>query len=628
MKSGNINIASVSNYYNARINVENYLRKSRFGLSISFKTGPKSLMLLAGDTISITNQKFGFTEKYFRIENINYAKDCTATITASEYDDSFYSISAPTLPSVVSQDQRQGLQATPAAPSSFSASIAENVLGGINLAWTNGAALTTANCFTEIWYHTGTLDTANVTSSGKLLTRVPFPGATFVDQIGKKDVARYYWIRSGKVVTLTSGGQNKVKELYSALIGPANATTVAPISAFGVTLSGEQFFTSTSGTLSPSSIVLTTTRTNSTGDVAYAAVNNSNGNVTLTSAGNTAVTLTSGNFGSATSVTITATLTTTSAERLQGAENTYTFVHTLRKLTGGVAGEDGPKSVVSFVYHQASASSAPTKPSATNYNISNNTFSGLTSGWATTPPTFAAGNTNKYWYSYYRATEDTAGGNTASGSNLVFQNSLQGIGFTGLVTFTSGTAISDGSGNGLSFGANGTTTIDGGKITTGTVAAARITISGKNISDLTNNSGFTTFDASDVQNAVTNNVTVIDGAKITTGTILANRLKLSGSGGITIGSFTNDSGFTNDSTANSAATAASNAQGTANTANTAAGNAQTTANSKTTPAAAAAAANAAAKTAGTVGGWAINSTAITSGNITLNNSTNQILITD
>ena len=615
VKSGTLNIASVSNYYNARINVENFLRKSRFGLSVSFKTGPKSLMLLAGDTISITNQKFGFVEKYFRIENINYNKDCTATISAKEYDDSFYSISAPTLPSVVSQDQRQGLQATPAAPSNFSASSAVNGLGGINLAWTNGSGLAAANCFTEIWYHTSSLSTANVLTQGNPLpARPPFPATTYVDQIGAKDIARYYWIRAGKTVTLTSGGQNKVKDLYSAFVGPANATTVAPIPVFGVSLSGESQFTDTGGTLSPSSIVLTTRRDNSTGDVTYAAVNNSNGNVTLTSAGNTAVTLTSGNFGSATSVTITATLTTTSAERLQGAANTYTFTHIIRKIVGGVQGSDGKRSITHFVYHQASASSAPTKPSATNYNISNNTFSGLTSGWATTPPTFAAGNTNKYWYSYFTATEDTAGGNTASGSNLVFQNSQQGIGFTGLVTFTSGTAISDGSGNGLSFGANGTTTIDGGKITTGTVAAARITISGKNISDLNNNSGFTSFDASDVQNAVTNNVTVIDGAKITTGTILANRLKLSGTGSLTIGGLTNDAGFTNDSTANAAATAASNAQ--------------TTANSKTTPAAAAAAANAAAKTAGTVGGWAINSTVITSGNITLNNSTNQILISD
>lgn len=159
----------------------------------------------------------------------------------------------------------------------------------------------------------------------------------------------------------------------------------------------------------------------------------------------------------------------------------------------------------------------------------------------------------------------------------------------------------------MSFGQNGTTTIDGGKITTGTINAARISLSGKNISELTNNSGFTTFDATDVQNAVTNNVTSIDGAKITTGTILANRLKLSGTGGITIGTFTNDSGFTDD---------------------TAAAAAQSTADGKTTASAAASAANSASKTAGSVGGWSLSSTTITSGNITLNNSTSQIIISD
>ena len=522
VKSGQINIASVSNYYNARINVENYLRKSRFGLSISFKTGPKSLLLLAGDTISITNSKFGFTEKYFRITNINYAKDCTATITAEEYDDSFYSISAPSLPSVVSQDQRQGLQAGPSAPSSLSASIAENVLGGINLSWTNGSGLTTANCFTEIWSHP-----TNDSSNRTLLTRVPFPGNTFVDQLGKKDVQRYYWVRSGKVVTLTSGGQNRAKELFSAFVGPANATTVAPISAFGVRLEGEQIFTDTSGTLSPTSIVLTTTRTNSTGNVTYAAVNNSSASVTLTSASNTGVTLTSANFGSATSVTITATLTTTTDERAQGADNTYTFVHTIRKLTGGVQGDDAPKVVVSFVYHQASSSSQPSTPSATNYNISNNTFSGLTSGWATTPPTFAAGNSNKYWYSYFRAQEDTAGGNTASGSNLVFQASQQGIGFSGLVTFTSGNTFSDGSTTVTplqagDIGSSGSTTIDGGRITTGTISAARVSISGKNISDLNNDSSFINSAGAPVQsvNGSTGTVSITaSGLNITSGNV-------------------------------------------------------------------------------------------------------------
>ncbi len=521
VKSGQINIASVSNYYNARINVENYLRKSRFGLSISFKTGPKSLLLLAGDTITISNSKFGFVEKYFRITNINYAKDCTATVTAEEYDDSFYSISTPTLPSVVSQDQRQGLQATPSAPSSLSASVAENVLGGINLSWTNGSGLTTANCFTEIWSHP-----SNSAANRTLLTRVPFPGTTFVDQLGKKDISRYYWVRSGKVVTLTSGGQNKTKELFSAFVGPANAVTVAPISAYGVALSGEAFFTSTSGTLAPTSIALSTTRTNSAGSVTYAAVNNSGASVTLTSSSNTGVTLTSANFGSATSVTITATLTTQQADRDAGADNTYTATHVIRKLTGGVQGDDAPRVVVSFVYFQSSSASAPTKPSVSgdsiSYNINTNTFTNLTSGWSTTPPTFAAGNSNKYWYSYFRAQENTAGGNTSSGSNLVFQDSQQGIGFSGLVTFTSGKTLSNGS-------------------TTATMIEK---------SEV----------ASHIGGADT---TTIDGGVINTNSITANRLKLSSTGAITIGTFTNDSGFTNDSTANAAATAAANAQTTA-----------------------------------------------------------------
>jgi len=107
--------------------------------------------------------------------------------------------------------------------------------------------------------------------------------------------------------------------------------------------------------------------------------------------------------------------------------------------------------------------------------------------------------------------------------------------------------------------ANNVTNIDGAKITTGTVQAARIDIVGKNVSDLTNDSGFTDDTAADaaqttanaandlaqdgvddaaaalnvanskitaaeVENAIVNDVTTIDGAKITTGTLALNKL--------------------------------------------------------------------------------------------------------
>ena len=468
IKSGNINMTAISSYFNARINVENYMRQSRYNLKISFRMGPKALLLLAGDVIAVTHDKWEFDAKQFRIENISFNQDCTASITASEYDESFYTISNSKLSSVANGDHRQGSPGGPGAPSSLSATA--NNLGGIDLAWTNASG-NKNNRITEIWSHP-----SNSAANRTLLATVAGSTAIYADSKGAKDIARYYWIRHGRQVTLTSGGSNKSKFLYSAFHGPANATTVAPISAYGVAMNGEQFFSSTDGTLSPSSIVLATTRTNSTGNVTYAAVNNGSSSVTLTSASNTAVTLTNSNFGSATSVVITATLTTTSAERLAGAANTYTSTHTIRKLVVGAGedGEAGKRSITHFVYHQASASSAPTKPSATSYNISNNTFDSLTSGWATTPPTFAAGNANKYWYSYFTATENAAGGNTCSGSNLVFQNSQQGIGFSGLVTFTSGSSGAITNYNPATIINANTTTIDGGKITTNSITANQI----------------------------------------------------------------------------------------------------------------------------------------------------------
>ena len=155
----------------------------------------------------------------------------------------------------------------------------------------------------------------------------------------------------------------------------------------------------------------------------------------------------------------------------------YSF-EIIYSLTAGVVGADGangPKTLTHFVYHQTSSSSQPSTPSASSYTFSTNSFAGLTGGWATTPPTFAAGNTNKYWYSYFVAEENTAGGDTASGSNLTFQASQQGIGFSGLVTFTSND-LTDGSTTynpATVINAN-TTTINGGKITTGSIDADRL----------------------------------------------------------------------------------------------------------------------------------------------------------
>lgn len=357
IKSGTVNIASVASYYNARINVENFLRKSRFGMTISFKIGPKSLLLLPGDTIAITHNKFGFSGKKFRITNISFQKDCSASIQASEYDDSFYTISKPSLPSISGNDQRSGITPSPGTPSNLSATA--KAVGSIDLAWTNTTSFTD-NMFTEI-YVSPNSNAANRTLLHKTqgITRV------YQHNVGEDGAARYYWIRHGKSVVLTSGGSNKVKVLYSAFHGSANATTVIPSSLYDVILESDAnvFNANSSGTIqTPSSIALTAKRHNLAGSVTFSTAPT----VTLTGSGDTRA-LSKANMGSNALVVITATVTSSSAERAAGADDTYTSKVTVSRVNEGATGAagTGSKSVqltaadYSIVYDAAGSNPNP-----------------------------------------------------------------------------------------------------------------------------------------------------------------------------------------------------------------------------------------------------------------------------
>src|SRR5690606_33661366 len=121
----------------------------------------------------------------------------------------------------------------------------------------------------------------------------------------------------------------------------------------------------------------------------------------------------------------------------------------------GDAGAAGPRTVTGLVYYQITSANQPATPSASAFVFDDGVFVGISSNWGVQPPTFQAGNTNKYWYSYYTVVEDEFGGS----QTITFTEPLQGIGFSGLVTFQGDAdTISDGT-NTMSFGASGTTTI-------------------------------------------------------------------------------------------------------------------------------------------------------------------------
>ena len=181
----------------------------------------------------------------------------------------------------------------------------------------------------------------------------------------------------------------------------------------------------------------------------------------------------------------------------EGTTGTKTLTATISKAKKGTNGDngdpgnpgaDGKRTATGLLYYQSPTGSAPPKPTATLYTFSTNAFSTpalSTEGWAQGAPTYNAGNTNKYWYTTYTAIETSAGGNTSVPS---YSTVAQAIGFTGLVTFTSTDIISDGSGNTSEIipsgsitnhiGGPNVTTINGGKISTGTITSTKYTLLG------------------------------------------------------------------------------------------------------------------------------------------------------
>jgi hypothetical protein len=254
--------------------------------------------------------------------------------------------------------------------------------------------------------------------------------------------------------------------------------------------------------------------------------------------------------------------------------------------TNGDTGADGRRTATGMIFYQPSAASAPATPSATSYTFSSNSFGSLTTNWGVGAPTYAAGNSNKYWYSTYTAVETTAGGGTAVPT---FSAPAQAINFTGLVTFTSANNISDGSNTSNivepgsvanHIGGANVTTIEGGKISTGIITSTGYILpAGQSLATGTYTSAGTIFN-------------------LDNGSLRSKNFYINSSG---------------DAFFKGTLTIAGTDLTAANTLNTQANIEAGLGYIPTTAGAAATAANSAAKTAGTVGGWTIASNAIFSG---------------
>lgn len=186
-----------------------------------------------------------------------------------------------------------------------------------------------------------------------------------------------------------------------------------------------------------------------------------------------------------------------------GTDSNLTWSSPIKLVEDGISATEIESGVV--YYNQPSANS-PGTPSATGYNFTNGAFTGLTSGWQTTPVTVNVTTTTAlFWSSRFRITEASASGTPI----ITFDPPVPSVNFginiqsDNYVTGSSGWQIQRDSGN-AEFN---TITIRGGLIVPSVVSAA---ITAKSI----------TADQIDVDTLVigSRNILTIDGSAVATRT--------------------------------------------------------------------------------------------------------------
>lgn len=478
IKTGNFNYTGITNYYNARIGTEKELISTRFSREISFKIGPKGLLLKAGQVIALSYEPFGFSSKLFRINNLNFNADCSVAIKATEYSDDMYIITAARANELRQEASTQAQPlAAPGAPTNLSATVDKP--GSVILNWTNPTDFVDES--DDIQIH---VSDDNNRANASIL--VPNLGSATTFTYTIVDAAtKFFWVRTRR---LTNQLRNR-KQLTSAF-HPTSATGgvtgTARILSPDIQLShgGINFMFDSDGALDPAGanqdVTVTATLQNLSGTPTFSiteADGSSQADVTFTT-GATSLTASSATVdaSSASSSTSPKLLKVT----ITDTNETFTRQVPIGIITSGSgsAGAAGLRTIQGYLYYEKSSSpnTAPSAPSGNTYTFGTGLVTGTGISTATNQPndvwlnsfnTANATSANVHYTVRYYGTESSAGSSTIS---VAYSNVVQHTSFTGVVTFSGGTFATVGGSN--------ITTIDGGNIDTGTITADRIKLSG------------------------------------------------------------------------------------------------------------------------------------------------------
>ena len=225
-KKGNYGMPGVTNYFNARFNVNQYLDESRYGLTVSFKMMPKGILLQPGSIIKLNYPRFGWENKEFRINSLTMNSDCLVQVTADEHNNSAFLIKKVSKPSVgteVATATPVNIN-TPAAPTNLAG--AGKVPGTFVLTWDNATDFDLDTHTTEVYANTthNDKDHANTKLIAKGLQVERYDHTVEADTA---NTTQYFWVKH-VVVRTNKLGSRDIRSLFAPNT-TAGVSTVAPI---------------------------------------------------------------------------------------------------------------------------------------------------------------------------------------------------------------------------------------------------------------------------------------------------------------------------------------------------------------------------------------------------------------
>tara|TARA_R110001606_G_scaffold395627_1_gene568226 strand:- start:7087 stop:10362 length:3276 start_codon:yes stop_codon:yes gene_type:complete len=512
-----ITLEGVTDYYQAEDLAEFIVKDSRTQAFVSFKAQPSAIVLEPNDIIAISHPSTGWTNKQFRVRSLTINSDLSVNLNAQEYDSTIYQWGTkdvePLVPYVKidafkTPDTVQNLTATAIQTANGDGT----VVSGFRTTWDDisndgqGAHKIFLKYFPQ-----GT--TTNITS-------ITLPaGEDEYEVSGLPDdtnwtIEVYYQNRVGNESLVASVSVNIPRATTTV------DTVVAGVSQAAIDAAAAQ----AAATAAAANAAQATTDAATAQAAANAAQADANTNASdvVTAIANAAAAQ-----STATNAQNSANLKQTSAEVLAAIAADTTVIDGARITTGTI--DAARISLSGKNISDLNNDSGFTNDAIANTAVANAATAAANAATAAANAATAQAAANAAQADANTNATDVA---TAQAAAVAAQAAANAATATANAAQTSAevqTAI-----------ANDTTVIDGARITTGTIAAGRIDIAGKNISDLTNNSGFTNDaaanaaqatanaaqTAAEVQSAIANDTTIIDGARITTGTVSADKINV------------------------------------------------------------------------------------------------------